>query len=76
MLFKVYGLKTLKGKGKGKDYFLYFDKDINTKNVTRARSHKLIQKFDTNKGKNMFGVLLVKIKLILILKTLMFLLCY
>ena len=41
----------LKGKGKGKDYFLYYDKDINTKNVTRARSHKLIQKFDTNKGK-------------------------
>ena len=41
----------LKGKGKGKDYFLYYDNDINTKNVTRARSHKLIQKFDTIKGK-------------------------
>ncbi len=40
----------LKGKGKGKDFFLYYDKDVNTKNVTRARSHKLIQKFDAIKG--------------------------
>ena len=41
----------LNGKGKGKDYFLCFDKNINTKNVTRARSHKLIQKFNTIIGK-------------------------
>ena len=41
----------LKGKGKGKNYFLHYNKEINTKNVTRARSHKLIQNFDTNIGK-------------------------
>ena len=40
----------LKNKGEGKDFFLSLDKDINTKNVIRARSHKLIQRFSTKKG--------------------------
>ena len=40
----------LKNNGVGKDFFLSLDKDINTKNVIRARSHKLIQKFSTKKG--------------------------
>ena len=37
----------LKEKGEGKDFFLYVDKGTDTKNVVRARSHKLIQKFST-----------------------------
>ena len=37
----------LKNKGEGKDFFLSSNKEINTKNVIRARSHKLIQKFST-----------------------------
>ena len=40
----------LKNNGQGKDYFLSLDTDVNTDNVIRARSHKLIQKFSTNKG--------------------------
>ena len=40
----------LKNKGEGKDFFLSSNKEINTKNVIRARSHKLIQKFSTKKG--------------------------
>ncbi|MEC8100580.1 MAG: alpha-amylase family glycosyl hydrolase [Pseudomonadota bacterium] len=40
----------LKNNGVGKDFFLNFDKEINTKNVIRARSHKLIQKFSTKIG--------------------------
>ena len=40
----------LKNYGEGKDYFLSLDKKISTKNIIRARSHKLIQKFTTKKG--------------------------
>ena len=40
----------LKNNGVGKDFFLSLDKEINTKNITRARSHKLIQKFSTKNG--------------------------
>ena len=38
----------LNNKGEGKDFFLQYNKDIDIKNVTRARSHKLIQKYDTD----------------------------
>ncbi len=41
----------LNNKGEGKDFFLQYNKDIDIKNVTRARSHKLIQKYDTVNGK-------------------------
>ena len=40
----------LKEKGEGKDFFLYVDKGSDTKNVVRARSHKLIQEFCTTTG--------------------------
>ena len=39
----------INNSGVGKDFFLSFDKDINTKNVIRARSHKLIQKIFNKK---------------------------
>ena len=40
----------LNDRGKGKDFFLSYDKEFNTKNIIRARSHKLLQKFKTIKG--------------------------
>ena len=57
---KVSGLKTFKNNGEGKDYFISLDKEVNTKNVIRARSHKLIQKFLLIKEINMYGVLLAE----------------
>ena len=33
-----------------KDFFYYLDKEVNTNHIVRARSHKLLQRFKTNKG--------------------------
>ncbi len=43
-------LNFLKNEGEGKDFYLYLDKNLKLEHVVRARSHKLLQKFETSKG--------------------------
>ena len=40
----------LENHGVGKDFFLTVDKEFNTRHIVRARSHKLLQKFETKNG--------------------------
>ncbi len=40
----------LLGKGEGQDFFYSLDNECNTNHVVRARSHKLLQKYKTNRG--------------------------
>ena len=40
----------LNSKGEGKDFYFYLNKNHNLNHVTRARSHKLLQKVKTKEG--------------------------
>ena len=40
----------LENHGEGRDFFLTVDKEFNTRNIVRARDHKLLQKFKTKNG--------------------------
>ena len=62
----------IKGKGKGSDYFLNFDEPFDTSKVVRPRTTDLLNPVETSEGKNMYGVLSVKIRLIITLVTLLF----
>ena len=55
-----------RNKGVGNNFYISLNKRINTSNVVRARSHKLLQKLILIKELSMYGVHLVLIKLILI----------